>query len=148
MQIQQALPVFIPATPVRVQHAPAIPQPQNYPGPANLQPQNNRQLPPTNPLQIQQALPVFIPGTPVGVQHGPAVPQAQNNPGPANLQPQNNPQMAANNPAQIQQPLPMFIPGTPVPAQHAPPADIQAHDVAWLVPFAVSDSSPISEFSQ
>jgi len=147
-QIQQALPLFIPGTPVRVQHAPAIPQAQNNPGPANLQPQNNPQLPPNNPLQIQQALPMFIPGTPVGVQHGPAVPQAQNNPGPANLQPQNNPQLAANNPAQIQQALPMFIPGTPVRVQDAPPADIQAHDVARRVPLAASDPSPISEFSQ
>jgi len=147
-QVQHALPVCIPGTPVRVQHAPAIPQAQNNPGPANLQPQNNPQPPPNNPLQIQQALPMFIPGTPVGVQHGPAVPQAQNNPGPANLQPQNNPQLAANNPAQIQQALPMFIPGTPVRVQDAPPADIQAHDVARRVPLAASDPSPISEFSQ
>ena len=148
-QIQQAVAVFIPGTPVWVQHPPANPQAQNNPPPPAIPQAPLIPHPPAHiPAQIQQALPLFIPGTPVGVKHGPAVPQAPNNPGSADLQPPNNPLLAANNPGQIQQALPMFIPGTPVRVQDAPPADIQAHDVARRVPLAASDPSPISEFSQ
>jgi len=63
--------MFIPGTPVGVQHGQAVPLAQNNHGPANLQPQNNPQLAANNPAQIQQALPMFIPGTPVWVQDAP-----------------------------------------------------------------------------
>jgi len=69
--MQQYLSMFIPATPVGVQHGPAVAQARNNPSPTNLQANNNPQLAANNPVQIEQVLLIFIPGTPVRVQRAP-----------------------------------------------------------------------------
>jgi hypothetical protein len=127
--------MFIPGTPVRVQHAPAnVQAPNNPAGAADLQAPNN----------------------PAGA----ADLQAPNNPaGAANLQAPNNPAIQVVIPARIQAVPPMGILGTPLGMQDAPPADIPGAaalivedpgfeylGMARRVPRAVSDLSQISEF--
>jgi len=130
-----ALPMFIPGTPVRVQHAPAnVQAPNNPAGAADLQAPNN----------------------PAGAANL----QAPNNPaGAANPQAPNNPAIQVVIPARIQAVPPMGILGTPLGMQDAPPADIPGAaalivedpgfeylGMARRVPRAVSDLSQISEF--
>jgi len=92
--------MFIPGTPVGVQHAPAnVQAPNNPAGAADLQAPNN----PAGAANLQ----------------GP------NNPaGTANPQARNNPAIQVLIPARIQAVPPMGILGTPLGMQDAPPADI------------------------
>ena len=130
-----ALTMFIPGTPVRIQHAPAnVQDPNNPGGAANLQAPNN----------------------PAGAANL----QAPNNPArAANPQAPNNPAIQVVIPARIQAVPPMGILGTPLGMQDAPPADIPGAaalivedpgfeylGMARRVPHAVSELSQISEF--
>jgi len=129
-----ALPMFIPGTPVLVQHAAANVQALNNPaGAADLQAPNN----------------------PAGAANL----QAPNNPaGAANPQAPNNPAIQVVIPARIQAVPPMGILGTPLGMQDAPPADIpggaalimedpgfEYFSMVQRVPRAVSELSQISE---
>ena len=61
--------MFIPGTPVRVQHAPAnVQAPKNPAGPANLQAPNNPAIQVIIPVGIQAVPPMGILGTPLGMQ--------------------------------------------------------------------------------
>jgi len=130
-----ALPMFIPGTPVRVQHAPP-----------NVQAPNN----PASAADLQ------APNNPAGA----ANPQAPNNPaGAANPEAPNNLAIQVVIPARTQAVPPMGIPGTPLGMEDAPPADIPGAaalivedpgfeylGMARRVPRAVSDLSQIREF--
>ena len=69
-----ALTMFIPGTPVRVQHAPAnVQAPNNPAGAADLQAPNNPAIQVVIPAQIQAVPPRGILGTPLGMQDAPPV---------------------------------------------------------------------------
>ena len=138
--------MFIPGTPVRVQHAPAnVQAPNNRAGAADLQAPNN----PAGAANLQ------APKNPAGAANL----QPPNNPaGAANLQPPNNPAIQVVIPARIQAVPPMGILGTPLGMQDAPPADIPGAGalivehpafeylgMARRVPGGVSELSQISE---
>ena len=127
--------MFIPGTPVRVQHAPANDEaPNNLAGSADLQAPNN----PAGAANIQD------PNNPAGS---------------ANPQAPNNPAIQVVIPARIQAVPPMGNLGTPLGMQDAPPADIlgaaalivenlglEYLGMARRVHRAVSELSQISEF--
>jgi len=107
-----ALPMFIPGTPVGVQHAPAnVQAPNNPAGAADLQAPNN----PAGAVDLQAA------NNPAGAAHF----QAAHNPaGAANPEAPNNPAIQVVIPARSQAVPPIGILGTPLRIQDAPPADI------------------------
>jgi len=130
-----ALPMFIPGTPVRVQHAPAnVQTPNNPAGAANLQ----------------------VPNNPAGAANL----HALNNPaGAVNPQAPNNPAIQVIIPARIQAVPLIGILGIPLGMQDAPPVDIlgaaalivedlgfEYLGMARRAPHTVSDLFQISEF--
>jgi len=162
--------MFIPGTPVRVQHAPAnVQAPNNPAGAADLQAPNNpagvanlqapkypagaaNLQPPNNPASAANLQP---PNNPAGAANL----QAPNTPArAANLQAPNNPAIQVVIPARIQAVPPMGILGTPLGMQDAPPADIPGAGalivedpgfeylgMARRVPRGMSELSQISE---